>query len=144
MKKILVLFKKDNMKKLMLILAVVTTNSFAQISLKDDSITYKNETPSKGVLSTEKFQELNGFTKYTATIQGFSGFCKFSEDYQKVFYNNFIQKITNLKLSKEENEIINNSFKQVAYDIKKNGIEGLTCDKFKPDFEKIIKEISPN
>ena len=135
------------MKKLLLILALtiistISPNSFAQLSLKDDSSTFKEENPIGGKLSAEKFKEINGLSRYSGTIQGFSGFCKFPIDSQKVFYNYFVERITSLKLTKEENEIINNSFKQITYDVRKNGINGLTCEKFKPDFEKIIKEIT--
>ena len=74
-------------------------------------------------------------------IKGFSGFCNFPKESQKIFYDNFVKKITDLNLTKEENDLINLSFKETAYEIKKNGIKGLTCEKFKEDFEKIIKEI---
>lgn len=130
------------MKKILLLLAVLSTNVFAQINLKDDSITFKSERPSNGVLSAENFDKLNGFTKYSGTIQGFSGYCQYSNESQKSFYENFFRKISNLKLSTEEAEIIANSFKQSAYEVRKNGIPNLTCDKFKPEFDKIIKEIS--
>lgn len=141
MKMTLVLFKEGKMKKLILILAIVSTNSFAQLQLKDDSVTYKDELPKNSILSVQKFKELNGLSKYNGTIQGFSSFCKFPVESQKKFYDNFINKVTNLKLSKEENEIIDNSFKQSAYEVKKNGINGLKCEKFKVDFDKIIKDI---
>ena len=120
-----------------------SVNTMAQITLKDDSMTFKNETPTMGRLDSQKFKDLNGFSKYSGTIQGFSGYCNFPIESQKIFYNNFIKKITSLNLSQEEFEIINNSFKQSAYEIKKNGINGLTCEKFKDDFDKIIKDIKP-
>lgn len=129
------------MKKLILILAIISTNSFAQLSLKDNSSTFKDKSPLNGTLSAEKFKEIKGFSKYSGTIQGFAGFCKFSVDSQKIFYNYFVQRVTNLKLSKEENEIINTSFQQSAYEVRKDGINGLTCEKFKSDFEKIMKDI---
>lgn len=130
------------MKKIMIgLLMVCSMNAFAQLSLKDDSVTFKDEKPNNGILSSEKFKELNGFTKYSGTIQGFSGYCQYPAESQKIFYDNYMRKIANINLSKDELEIITNSFKQTAYEIKKNGINGLSCDKFKPDFEKIIKDI---
>lgn len=130
------------MKKYILILfSLLSMNSMAQISLKDDSITYKNAQPDNGRLSAEKFKELNGFSKYSGTIQGFSGYCNFPLDTQKIFYENFMKKIVSLNLTKNEFEVIESSFKQSTYEIKKNGINGLTCDKFKNDFDKIITNI---
>lgn len=114
----------------------------AQITLKDDSITYKNEQTENGRLSSDKFKELNGFSRYSGTIQGFSGYCNFPVDSQKLFYDNFMKRILSLNLSQNEFEIIQNSFKQSTYEIKKNGINGLSCDKFKGDFDKIIDSIN--
>lgn len=130
------------MKKTLLIIAIISTNAVAQINLKDDSVTFKNERPTNGVLSSENFDKLNGFSKYSGTIQGFSAYCKYPVESQKIFYDNFFKKISNLNLKKEEIEIITNSFKQSAYEIRKNGIADLSCDKFKVEFEKIIKEIN--
>jgi len=132
------------MKKYVAIfLTILSINAMAQITLKDDSVTYKNEKPTNGKLDANKFKDLNGFSKYSGTIQGFSGYCNFPVESQKLFYNNFMSKIKTINLSQEEFDIINNSFKQSAYEIRKNGITGLTCDKFKEDFDKIIKEIKP-
>jgi hypothetical protein len=128
-------------KYILILLTILSVNTMAQITLKDDSITFKNEIPSNGTLDSKKFKDLNGFSKYSGTIQGFSGYCNFPIENQKIFYDNFMKKIISLNLSSEEFEIINNSFKQSAYEIKKNGINGLTCEKFKEDFDKIIKYI---
>lgn len=129
-------------KYLTVLLAILSMNVMAQITLKDDSITVKNEKPINGKLDSKQFADLNGFSKYSGTIQGFSGYCNFPLESQKLFYDNFMNKITHLNLSQEEFDIINNSFKQSAYDIKKNGINGLSCEKFKTDFDKIIKDIN--
>lgn len=132
------------MKKIniLIILGLLCTNVFAQITLKDDSTTFKSETPKNGKLTSSDFQKINGFSKYSGTIQGFSGYCKYSNEDQKLFYDNFIKQIIKLNLSSEENEILFNSFKQSAYEIREKGINGLTCEKFKDDFTKIIKEIN--
>lgn len=130
--------KKMNM---LILLGLLSTNVFAQITLKDDSTTFKNEMPKNGKLSVTEFKKVNGFSKYSGTIQGFSGYCKYSSEDQKLFYDNFYKQVLKLSLSDEENEILFNSFKQSAYEIKEKGISGLSCDKFKDDFEKIIKEI---
>jgi len=130
--------KKINM---LILLSLLCSNGFAQITLKDDSTTYKNETPKNGKLNSIEFQKLNGFTKYSGTIQGFSGYCKYSNDDQKLFYDNYYKQVLKLNLSNEENEILFNSFKQTAYEIREKGINGLSCEKFKDDFDKIIKEI---
>lgn len=130
-------------KYLLILLTILNINAMAQITLKDDSMTFKNEKPTNGKLDSNKFRDLNGFSKYSGTIQGFAGYCNFSLQSQQLFYNNFMNKISSLNLSQEEFDIINNSFKQSAYEIKKNGINGLTCDKFQTDFNKIIKDITP-
>ncbi len=131
------------MKKIniLIILGLLCTNVFAQITLKDDSTTFKSEIPKSGKLNSEQFKKLNGFSKYSGTIQGFSGYCNYSSDDQKLFYSNFHNQILNLNLSTEENEILFNSFKQSAYEIKEKGINGVSCDKFKDDFSKIISDI---
>lgn len=131
------------MKKYILVLiSLLSMNAIAQITLKDDSTTYKSEQPQNGKLSPDKFKELNGFSKYSGTIQGFSGYCNFPVDSQKLFYEAFMKKIISLNLTKNEFEIIESSFKQSTYEIKQKGINGLTCDKFKPDFDKIIESIN--
>lgn len=131
------------MKKIniLILLGLLSTNVFAQITLKDDSTTFKSEIPKNGKLNSDQFKKLNGFSKYSGTIQGFSGYCNYSSDDQKLFYSNFRNRILNLNLSTEENEILFNSFKQSAYEIKEKGINGVSCDKFKDDFSKIISDI---
>lgn len=131
------------MKKIniLILLGLLSTNVFAQITLKDDSTTFKSEIPKNGKLNSDQFKKLNGFSKYSGTIQGFSGYCNYSSDDQKLFYSNFHNQILNLNLSTEENEILFNSFKQSAYEIKEKGINGVSCDKFKDDFSKIISDI---
>lgn len=128
-------------KYIVVLISVLSMNAMAQITLKDDSTTYKNEQPNNGRLSPEKFKELNGFSRYSGTIQGFSGYCNFPVESQKLFYDNFMKRILSLNLTKDEFEIVENSFKQSTYEIKKNGITGLTCEKFKNDFDKIIDSI---
>ena len=131
------------MKKIniLILLGLLSTNVFAQITLKDDSTTFKSETPKNGKLNSDQFTKLNGFSKYSGTIQGLSGYCNYSNDDQKLFYSNFHNQILKLNLSTEENEILFNSFKQSAYEIKEKGVNGLSCDKFKDEFSKIINDI---
>ena len=130
------------MKKLILLLIISIANiGYAQLALKDDSITVKNESPNNGKLDSNKFKELNGFSKYSGTIQGFSSYCKYDLNSQKLFYNNFTNKISLLNLTKEENDMLNNSFKSSANEVKKTGIPNLTCDKFKQEFDKIISTL---
>lgn len=128
-------------KTILVGLSFLSFNVLAQINLTDDSVTLKTENVTNGNLTQEKFKELNGFSKYSGTIQGFSGYCNFSEEFQRDFYNDFVKKVKSVNLTKEESDIINQSFTQSAYEVKKNGINGLSCDKFKNDFEKIIAEI---
>lgn len=129
-------------KYLIILLSLLSVNAIAQITLKDDSQTLKNEKQKNGKISSNKFSELNGFSKYSGTIQGFSGYCNFPTEAQKVFYEHFMKKISNLNISKEEFDILNNSFKDTAYEVKRDGINGLSCDKFKIEFDKIIKDIN--
>lgn len=130
--------KKINM---LILLGLLSSNVFAQITLKDDSTTFKSEIPKSGKLNSEQFKKLNGFSKYSGTIQGFSGYCNYSSEDQKLFYDNFYKQVLKLSLSDEENEILFNSFKHSAYEIKEKGINGLSCEKFKDEFSKIINDI---
>lgn len=126
------------LKTLFIIALTITFNfSQAQIKLKDDSIHPAQKDQN---MSATNYQNLLGYSRYTATILGYADSCNFSKEDQKLVYDYFFNKINTLNLTDFQTKELTGQFFETAHSAKDLGVSNshLTCGKFKNEFDKIV------
>jgi hypothetical protein len=128
------------MKKMILgiVCALVALPGIAQIQLEE------NKTLPQGQQKGE-VQNIANVGKYYANIVAYAMICKFPEADNKIIFDNYFKKLSQFKLSQFDRDFLLQDY-ETEFKITMEKNKGKTekdssCDKFKPEYDKIVEYV---
>lgn len=128
------------MKKLILgiICAITALPGLAQIKMEE------NKTLPQGQLKGE-VQNIAKVGQYYANVIAYSMICKFPDSDNKIIFDNYFNKISQFNLSEVDKDyLLKNYESEFKITMEKNvgkTEKDSSCDKFKPEYQKILEYI---
>lgn len=125
-------------KILGIIFTILALPSIAQIKLEE------NKTLPRGELRNE-VQNISNVGKYYANVVAYSIICKFPENDNKIIFDSYFNKMSQFKASESEREYLikdyEKEFRNVLEKNKDKNEKNSSCEKFKPEYEKIVEYV---
>lgn len=128
------------MKKIILwtIFTILALPSIAQIKLEE------NKTLPQGEIRSE-VQNVSNVGKYYANVVAYSIICKFSENDNKIIFDSYFSRLSQFKASESEREYLlkdyEKEFRNILEKNKDKNEKNSSCEKFKPEYEKILEYV---
>lgn len=128
------------MKKIILgiICTLIALPSIAQIKLEE------NKTLPIGQIK-EETQNIANIGNYYAGVVAYALICKFPDPEIKIIYDSYFKKLAQFNLSDSDRDYIRKNYeKEFMITMLKNKDKNNTdpsCDKFKPEYEKILEYV---